>query len=93
MPLGSAERHPTRPYVYAFGSTLWLAWKEFDGERTTVLARESHDLGVTWSAPRVAADTSDFSDHPLLVSDGKRVYLSWLTRVEGYRLIRLGGLT
>ena len=89
MRIGSAERQPTRPYVYAFGGALWLAWKEFDGERTTVLVRASRDGGVTWSSPRLVAGTADFSDHPLLVSDGRRVYLSWLTRLEGYRLTPL----
>jgi hypothetical protein len=29
-------------------------------------------------------------DHPLLVSDGKRAFLSWLTAAEGYRLLPLG---
>jgi hypothetical protein len=28
---------------------LWLVWKEFDGERTTVPAMVSHDNGRTWS--------------------------------------------
>jgi len=39
---------------------------------------------------RTVAETEDASDHPLLVADGRRVYLSWLTKVEGYRLIPLG---
>jgi hypothetical protein len=36
------------------------------------------------------AETADASDHPLLVADKQRAYLSWLTRNEGYRLIPLG---
>jgi hypothetical protein len=87
MPMGSAARHPTRPYVVTVGKNVWLAWKEFDGQQTTVNVMVSHDRGTTWSAPKSIAATTDFSDHPILVSDGKHAYLSWLTHNEGYRLL------
>jgi hypothetical protein len=70
------------------GDALWLAWKEFDGEQTTVPVM-SHDDGSTWSSPEIVADTADESDHPLLAADGTRAFLSWQTRSEGYRLIPL----
>ncbi len=87
--LGDPALHPTRPYVLAIGGDVWVAWKEFDGNRTTVDVITSHDEGASWSQPRVMAATEDYSDHPLLVSDGHQAYLSWLTRAEGYRLLRL----
>ena len=31
------------------------------------------------------------SDHPLLISDGKRTYLSWMTKADGYRFLPLEG--
>jgi hypothetical protein len=89
MAMGSAAHHPTRPYVVTIGRDVWLAWKEFDGERTTVSVEHSRDGGATWSAARTVAQTLDFSDHPLLVSDGKQAYISWLTHNEGYRLLPL----
>ncbi len=87
MRVGVADRQPTRPYVSALNGSVWLTWKEFDGERTSVLIARSDDAGGHWSAARVMASTTDFSDHPLLVANGRRVYLSWLTRLEGYRLL------
>jgi copper resistance protein D len=30
------------------------------------------------------------SDHPLLVADGRRTYLSWMTKADGYRFIPIG---
>jgi hypothetical protein len=45
----------------------------------------SHDDGMTWSTPTPIAKTTDTSDHPLLVSDGRRVFLSWMTKADGYR--------
>ena len=62
-----------------------IAWKEFDGEKTTVNLMTSHDDGMTWSTPTTIAKTTDTSDHPLLVSDGRRVFLSWMTKADGYR--------
>ncbi len=89
MPLGDAARQNTRPYVLARPDAVTLAYKAFDGDRTTVEVMTSRDSGASWSAPRTAAATMDDSDHPQLLSDGKQVYLSWLTSKEGYRLIPL----
>jgi hypothetical protein len=49
----------------------------------------SHDSGASWGKPHAVAETSDDSDHPLLVSDGRGTFLSWLPRAEGYRLLLL----
>jgi hypothetical protein len=89
MPVGRADRNPSYPSLTAANGAVYLAWKEFDGERSTVPVMISHDNGRTWSPPRVAADTSDASDQPLLATNGQRVFLSWQTRAEGYRLIPL----
>ena len=49
----------------------------------------SHDNGRTWSAPKIVAEASDASDHPLLVSGGRQVFLSWQAQREGYRFVPL----
>ncbi len=87
--LSSPDRQPARPYLLADGRTLHLVWKEFDGTKAQVRWQVSHDSGRQWSEARTVADTADASDHPLLVAHDGRVYLSWLTKSEGYRLIRL----
>jgi len=88
--LSAADRQPARPYLLANGQALHLVWKEFDGTKVAVRWQVSHDSGRQWSAARTVAETEDASDHPLLVADKQRTYLSWLTKVEGYRLIPLG---
>jgi hypothetical protein len=85
LPVGRADRSPSRPYVLAGPQGTAIAWKEFDGEKTTVNLMTSHDDGMTWSTPTPIAKTTDTSDHPLLVSDGRRVFLSWMTKADGYR--------
>jgi hypothetical protein len=89
MPVGRSDRNPAHPYLIAAKGALWLVWKEFDGEKTTVSVMTSHDGGHTWSAAKIADDTSDASDHPLLVSRGGHVFLSWQTHAEGYRIMPL----
>jgi len=89
MPIGAAGRQPSRPFVLTTARHTWLAWKEFDGERSTVLVMSSADGGRTWSSPQLLATTDDFSDHPLLFAAGERVFLSWLTRADGYRLVQV----
>ena len=90
LALSPADRQPSRPYVLATTNAVHLVWKEFDGNKTRVRWQASHDGGRSWSGGSTIADTSDASDHPLLVARGERAYLSWLTKLEGYRLIPLG---
>ncbi len=93
LAIGVPEHQPGRPSLLALDTSVWLAWKEFDGALTTVSAMVSRDGGDHWSKPAVVARTDDASDHPLLVADaGKRVRLSWLTQREGYRLLPLEDL-
>ncbi len=90
MSIGQADRNPTRPYVLATQDSTTLVWKEFDGERTTVMGMQSRDDGETWSKPRAVASTDNASDHPLLVARGKQIFLSWMTKSDGYRLQPIG---
>ena len=90
MAVGQPGRNPARPYVIADGREAAMVWKEFDGDKTTVNLMTSHDDGQTWSAAKVISSTTDASDHPLLVSDGRRSYLSWMTKADGYRFQPIG---
>jgi hypothetical protein len=87
--VGRDDRNPSHPYLLAANNALWLVWKEFDGDKTTVPAMVSHDDGRTWSPPVVVAETSKASDHPLLATDGRRAFLSWQTQGEGFRFMPL----
>ena len=86
LPIGRPDRNPTRPYVIAGPHETAMVWKEFDGEKTTVNLMTSRDDGATWSPAKTISSTTDASDHPLLVSDGRRSYLSWMTKADGYRI-------
>jgi hypothetical protein len=88
--LGNPSARPTRPQVVAgSGDNVWRAWKEFDGHTTSVLAQHSGNAGANWGATMTVASPLGASDHPQLLAHGAGVYLSWLTRREGYSLTQL----
>ena len=89
QPIGDPARQPARPQLLAVGSDLWLAWREYDGVATEVVAKHSGNGGQDWSPRQVVGRSASTADHPLLISDGRRVFISWLTRAEGYRLLPL----
>ncbi len=89
MAIGRPDRNASRPYVLANGSVATIVWKEFDGEKTTVKLIRSGDDGKSWSQPRDIAATADASDHPLLVGNGSEVFLSWMTKADGYHITQI----
>ncbi|WP_076857686.1 sialidase family protein [Bradyrhizobium mercantei] len=91
LPIGQLNRSPSRPQVIAGPHGLVMAWKEFDGQKTSINLMTSHDDGATWSKPVVIADTTDSSDHPLLVTDRRQTYLSWMTKADGYHFQAIEG--
>jgi len=89
LALGNALRQPSHPTVLSVGQDVYVAWKEFDGETSSIQAMHSRDGGNSWGKAWQVADTHDDAEHPLLIANGKQVYLSWNSLLEGYRLIRL----
>jgi hypothetical protein len=88
--VGAEGTNVSRPYLYASGQQVWLVWKEFDGSKSSIYLKESGDDGNTWTTPKILTSTAGYSDHPLLLSRGNEVFLSWLTRDDGYQLMNIG---
>ena len=89
QPFGDDARTAQHPQVLANSGSLVRAWKEFDGETTAILFQASYDGGTVWTQPATIATTKDASDHPILIAKAERVFLSWLTKAEGYRLMQM----
>lgn len=73
--------------VLALGNRVVLAWKEFDGHKTRLLAMQSQDRGTRWSRAAVIGESNAESDHPDLIANGKRIFASWSALDHGYKLI------
>ena len=86
MHVGDPDAQPGRPALLSVGRRVLLAWRQFDGQRSSVLVRQSGDGGRTWSAPRVLARSAGVADHPALLSHGGRAFLSWSADETGHRV-------
>jgi hypothetical protein len=88
MPIGERpEDLPGHPDLISLGQRVVLAWSEFDGVKTRIMILQSNDRGDTWSRVRSVAESGSESDYPFLLSDGRAIFLSWNSQIEGYRLI------
>lgn len=89
LPFGDAEAQPKHPSLLSIDDTLYLAWKEFDGEQNHIRLMQSDNNGVQWQAAETIASSSGDTDHPFLIDNAGNAYLSWHTSTEGLRLISL----
>jgi hypothetical protein len=89
--IGNPDAQAGHPQVLALGTRVSLVWKEFDGKQTVIRVQQSRDGGRTFARPVTLTASASASDHPLLVSDGARVLLSWNSVAEGHRLMPLPG--
>jgi len=88
--IGVEGSNVSRPYLLALGNHVWLTWKEFDGHKSFIHLKESVNDGRSWLGEEVVTGADGYTDHPLLISRGNDVYLSWLSRQNGYQLIKVG---
>jgi hypothetical protein len=66
------------------GSRLAIVWKEFDGERTRLVAELSEDGGRSFRTQALAA-TAGASDQPRLLRQGEALFAFWRTADEGMK--------
>ena len=92
LPLGIPERLPSHPDILALGTAVFIAWTEFDGQKTLLQVMKSSDDGLTWSKAMPVAEASAEADFPFLLSDTRDIFVSWNSKTEGYRLIPLNSL-
>jgi len=91
VPIGNPDKQAARPAVLATSDAVYIAWKEYDGDKTSLRSMRSADDGRTWSPPATVASSDGEGDHPILIATQGRVFISWLSKGrDGYRLIELG---
>jgi len=77
----------SRPQVHAIGERVYLMWKRFNGDEMELRIRASHDRGETWADSHVIATTMNGSDHPDWLESESRLFATWQTQSEGFKLI------
>ncbi len=89
MPFGTPGRVPSHPDILARGKQVILTWTEFDGDRTYLLIMQSGDGGQTWGQPQAVAESQTATDFPFLMASNEDVFVSWNSKKQGYRLIKV----
>jgi hypothetical protein len=79
----------SHPQVKKFKGIVWVVWKSFEKDQSVIKYRFSLDNGNQWSTPHTIASTSAASDHPLLLNNGKTLFINWHTGDEGLQFIPL----
>lgn len=92
LALGKVENQASHASVIAVGARVFVTWKEFSGEADEIYVMNSADNGTTWSQPMRVAATADASDYPFLIQDGRWVYVSWSSAIEGLRVFKVMAL-
>lgn len=87
MPVGNLKRQAGHPDLITLGTRVFLVWREFDGEYTQLLVMRSADGGRTWTQPESLARSAARADNPLLLSDGRKAFVSWNSSDRGYQMI------
>lgn len=75
------------PHILGQGKLLHVVWKSIQNDKTELLLQTSLNGGDSWSTPLAIAETTQDSDHPILVQWEDSFFTSWHTDREGYRLL------
>jgi len=89
IPLGNINHLPSHADVISLNQRVIIAWKEFDGEHTTLHIKESLDRGESWLDKKTTLATSSQNNHPKLLNNSSDLFLSWTTQDEGHRILKL----
>jgi len=87
--LGNNDYIPSHPDVISLGQRVILIWKEFDGEQTSLHAKESLDRGLTWTDKATGLTSQAKNGHPTLISDKKDIFVSWTAKDRGHQITKL----
>jgi hypothetical protein len=86
--LGNAQA--SQADIAVQGVRVAMAWKQFDGAATAVLARLSDDGGRSWRE-QVLARTTGESGKPYLIDARSGILLAWRTEKEGIQVMQAIG--
>jgi hypothetical protein len=85
--LGNPDAQPGHADVAAYGNTVLVTWREFDGARYSVYAMRSADYGATFGKPAKLADTAGVADYPLALVGKRGAQVVWRTADEDLRVL------
>jgi hypothetical protein len=89
MKFGDHNAQSSHPYISVVGNNVFIVWKEYRQGKSVVRSMQSSDSGESWTSPHTVLTTDGPSDHPLLVGNYQKLYLSWNTDRQGLQILPL----
>jgi hypothetical protein len=86
---GNMKKQAGHPALLAAGENVWLVWREKDAGKSQLWLMHSSDEGKSWDAPTMMADASGAADYPMVLQNGRALFLVWNTAGEGLKVIPL----
>jgi hypothetical protein len=86
---GNMKKQAGHPALLAVGENVWLVWREKDAGKSQLWLMKSSDEGKSWDAPTMMASASGAADYPVLLQNGKAIFLVWNTAGEGLKVMPL----
>jgi hypothetical protein len=84
---GTSEHQAQHPDVHSFGKDVYIVWKEFDGEQSTLRLMHSTDRGKSWTAARSISSTTGPTDYPFFLTKQNKLKVTWLGKEKGLQFI------
>lgn len=73
--------------ILADERSVFMAWKQAEGDKTYLMIQYSMDGGATWSNAKQLAESKGETNRPTLLNNSGRHFVAWHTHDEGLRLI------
>jgi hypothetical protein len=89
LALGDNNYIPSHPDVIALKQRVIIIWKEFNGEKTTLVSKESFDRGQTWTDKATGLSSASKNGYPKLISNQHDIFVSWTTNDQGHQVTKL----
>lgn len=89
MRLGNPNHLPSHPDIIVLNKKVIIAWKEFDGEQTTLHLKVSVDRGKSWINKTTPLSSYSKSGYPKLITNQSDIFLSWTSKDLGHQFIKL----
>lgn len=87
MILGNADAQPDHAATVAYGKTVILTWREFDGDVYSAQMMFSNNGGDTWNGPLDLMQSASASDYPIPLINSNKTLVVWNTEKEGLRVL------
>gem|GEM_PF-3924694 len=81
--ISDSDGSPNMPSIATNGTDIFLVWSDEHEETTGIFFSKSTDGGETFGEPSAISSEMDYSDGPVVATDGANIYVVWTYHQAG----------